>query len=275
MKVHHLNCGTMCPVCRRLINGQGGFFERARMVCHCLLVETEQGLVLVDTGLGTGDIENPSRRLGKGFVAMMQPTLSASETAVEQVKKLGYSPKDVRHIMPTHLDLDHAGGLSDFPMAQVHVYKPEHQHAVQPSLRDSLRYRTAQFAHQPDWALHSQCKLEWFGFPAIQPLAGIDILLVPLIGHTRGHVGVAVRQGAKWLLHCGDSYFHRSEVQPEPAMPMPPMLAFFEKLVQTLPKERMATQGRLRTLVKNHGDEVALFCAHDPVEFESFSQKIV
>ncbi|HEX4843552.1 MAG TPA: MBL fold metallo-hydrolase [Limnobacter sp.] len=268
MKVHHLNCGTMCPACKRLINGQGGFFERARMVCHCLLVETEKGLVLVDTGLGMGDIEHPAGRLGKGFVAMMQPALNPAETAVEQVKNLGYSPKEVRHIVPTHLDLDHAGGLSDFPIAQVHVYKPEHQSAVNPSMRDALRYRKAQFAHKPDWTLHSQCTETWFGLPAMQPMAGVDILMVPLIGHTRGHVGVAVRQGGKWLLHCGDAYFHRSEVQPNPTEAMPPALAFFEKLVQTLPKQRLATQARLRELVRDHGDVVELFCAHDPVEYQ-------
>ena len=32
LKVHHLNCGTMCPVCARLINGQGGWLEPAQMV---------------------------------------------------------------------------------------------------------------------------------------------------------------------------------------------------------------------------------------------------
>ncbi|WP_370263909.1 MBL fold metallo-hydrolase [Limnobacter sp.] len=275
MKIHHLNCGTMCPVCRRLINGDGGFFERARMVCHCLLIETEKGLVLVDTGLGMGDIEQPAERLGKGFVAMMQPVLEPSETAIEQVKNLGYSPKDVRHILPTHLDLDHAGGLSDFPMAQVHVYKPEHQHAVNPSLKDSMRYRKAHFAHKPDWTIHSEGSDTWFGFPVIKPIAGVDILMVPLVGHTRGHVGVAVRQGGKWLMHCGDAYFHRSEVQANPVDPMPPGLAMFERMVQTIPRERLATQARLRELVKNHGEVVELFCAHDPVEFDKCAKKII
>ncbi len=37
------------------------------------------------------------------------------------MKRLGYSINDVRHIILTHLDLDHAGGLHDFPNAAVHV----------------------------------------------------------------------------------------------------------------------------------------------------------
>jgi len=27
MKIHHMNCGTMCPICKRLINGSGGFLK--------------------------------------------------------------------------------------------------------------------------------------------------------------------------------------------------------------------------------------------------------
>lgn len=275
MKIHHMNCGTMCPVCKRLINGNGGFFERAEMVCHCLMVESEQGLILVDTGLGTDDVLESGRRLGLGFVAMLAPQLRMEETAIEQVRALGFKGGDVKHIVPTHLDLDHAGGLSDFPEAQVHVFEPEHRHAINPSLRDSLRFRKAQFEHKPKWNIHHTPTETWFGFQAIRPIAGIDLLMVPLIGHTRGHVGVAVKQGndrgGKWLLHCGDAYFHRSEVAIKHEDPMPAGVAFFEKLVQTLPAERVATQIRLRELVKSCNDEVELFCAHDPVEYARYS----
>ncbi|WP_394672504.1 MBL fold metallo-hydrolase [Limnobacter sp.] len=275
MKIHHMNCGTMCPICKRLINGSGGFFERANMVCHCLLVESEQGLVLVDTGVGTGDILEPKRRLGTGFMAMLAPRLKMEETAIEQIKTMGFKASDVKHIVPTHLDLDHAGGLSDFPDAQVHVFEPEHRHAINPSLRDSMRFRKAQFEHGPQWVIHSEPVETWYGFQAIRPVTGVDLLMVPLIGHTRGHVGVAVKQGnesgSKWLLHCGDAYFHRSEVALKHEDPMPAGVAFFEKLVQTLPAERVATQARLRELVKSSGDEVELFCAHDPVEYARYS----
>ena len=35
----------------------------AEIACHCLLIETNSGLILVDTGLGTLDLKDP-RRLG-------------------------------------------------------------------------------------------------------------------------------------------------------------------------------------------------------------------
>ena len=73
LNVHHLNCGTMCPACARLINGKGGWLDPAQLVCHVLLIETpKDGLVLVDTGIGTHDIETPSR-LGQPFLALTRP----------------------------------------------------------------------------------------------------------------------------------------------------------------------------------------------------------
>jgi glyoxylase-like metal-dependent hydrolase (beta-lactamase superfamily II) len=61
MRVHHLNCGSMCPLGQRLINGEGRWLGKAQMCCHCLLIEGRNGLILVDTGLGTADVANPTR----------------------------------------------------------------------------------------------------------------------------------------------------------------------------------------------------------------------
>jgi glyoxylase-like metal-dependent hydrolase (beta-lactamase superfamily II) len=61
---------------------------------------------------------------------MIFATRDRMDTAVEQVRVLRYTPDDVLHIVMTHLHFDHAGGLPDFPKAQVHVYAPEY-HAAQ------------------------------------------------------------------------------------------------------------------------------------------------
>src|SRR5579863_9917942 len=101
MRVHHLNCATMCPPFAKLVNGSGSLFARGRLVCHCLLLETRDGLVLVDTGLGTADVEDPKGRLGGFFVGLTKPRLVREETALAQVQALGFRPSDVRHIVPT------------------------------------------------------------------------------------------------------------------------------------------------------------------------------
>ena len=63
------------------------------------------------------------------------------------------------------------------------------------------------------------------------PATNDEVLLVPLPGHTRGHCGVAVRRSDDWLLHCGDAYFHRSEVEPGSGE-APPGLRAFERLIE-------------------------------------------
>lgn len=272
VRVHHLNCGTMCPVCARLINGQGkGWLEPARMVCHVLLIETpKDGLILVDTGIGALDVEMPAR-MGRPFVALTRPRMAWEETAIAQVAALGHDVADVRHILLTHLDLDHAGGLPDFPNAQVHVLKPEFDAAMHPNWRSKARYLPLQWAHSPRWVLHEGGGESWFGFSGLRPLPGIseDIFLIPLTGHTRGHTGVAVRTENGWLLHCGDAYFFHGQLEATPHMPAG--IALFEKILQTDQRARLYNLERLRQLQLQHGDEVQLFCAHDPAELDRFT----
>jgi glyoxylase-like metal-dependent hydrolase (beta-lactamase superfamily II) len=267
MRVHHLIAATLCPIGARLINGQGGLFDRGRLICHVLLIETEEGLVLVDTGLGTGDIANP-KRLGPPFVMFAAPRLDPAETALAQVQALGFKADDVRHVVMTHLDLDHAGGLSDFPRAKVHVHAREHEAATaRTTFQAKGRYIPDQWRHGPNWQLHSGGGEHWFGFDGVKALTSreTDVLLIPLFGHTLGHCGVAVRTGDTWLLHAGDSYFFHGQIEVNgPAMPGG--LARFQKLVDTDRPQRIANQARLHELNANHGGAVKIFCAHDPVE---------
>ncbi len=229
MRIHHLNTGTMCPIGRRLVNGTGSVFQRARMVCHCLLAETNDGLALVDTGIGLGDIATPMR-LGRKWVRQTTPRLDPAETAVQQVKALGFSPADVRHILLTHLDRDHAGGVPDFPNAKVHVHRREHDMAVANRIAAPKgRYITEQWQHGPAWAFYDGGGEDWFGFTGVRALGDRepDILMVPLPGHTLGHCGIAVRGKDKWLLHAGDAYFFHGELQPQPRMPF--VLGIFQR----------------------------------------------
>ncbi|QNS02783.1 MBL fold metallo-hydrolase [Streptomyces xanthii] len=268
MRIHHLNCGTMRPFGRRLVNGTGSPFGAGEMVCHCLLIETEQGLVLVDSGVGLDDVARPSESLGRGFRVVARPVLDPDETAVRQVAALGYDIEDVRHIVLTHLDLDHAGGLRDFPRAKVHVLRTELDAALSAGTRaERIRYPAAQRAHGPDWETYEAVGESWFGFDAVRGLIGLppEILLVPLAGHTRGHTGVAVDSGDGWLLHAGDAYFFHGEV--DPADPRSTAgLRLFQSLVETEGSPRLHNQQRLLELARTSGDEIRIFSAHDPVE---------
>ncbi len=249
----------MCPGAARLVNGEGSWLRRGHLVCHCLLVETSAGLVLVESGLGTGDIADP-KRLGRMFLTASRPKLRPSETALHQVQSLGFSAADVRHVVVTHLDVDHAGGIADFPQAQIHVSVAEKNAAE----RGHLRYIREQLAQAPKWATHEISGERWFGFDAVRAVEHTDgeVLLVPLYGHSEGHCGVAVRTDDGWILHAGDAFFHRWQLQGR----RPPLgLAVFQRVVDHDRALRVANQRRLVDLAREHGDEVRIVNAHDPV----------
>jgi glyoxylase-like metal-dependent hydrolase (beta-lactamase superfamily II) len=273
MRIHHLNCGTMCPFGGRLMDGFSAGIGPATLVCHCLLIEAEQGLVLVDTGLGMGDVARPDR-LSRVFRAILRPAFRETETALQQIQRLGFSPTDVRHIVLTHLDFDHAGGILDFPNAQVHLHSHEHRAGLgRRSFTARRRYCPMQWTNGVAWKEYDTFGERWFGFEAVRQLDGLppEILIVPLIGHTWGHSGVAVRSDAGWLLHAGDAYFFREEISPE-ARHCTPGLAAYQKMMEVDRSARLANQERLRDLVAKH-PEVRVFSAHDAVELENLQQR--
>ncbi|MBI5441024.1 MAG: MBL fold metallo-hydrolase, partial [Deltaproteobacteria bacterium] len=257
------------PPCARLYDERGRIFERANLVCHCLVLETAEGLALVDTGLGLRYLEKPEA-LGKGVFRFLKAPTDPEETAVGQLRRLGYAPEDVRHILLTHLDLDHAGGLPDFPKARVHVLEPEYEAAMNPSKKEKGRYVADMWAHGADWAVHSVAGEPWYGFPRAQEVLP-GVLLVPLIGHTRGHCGVAVSVGSGWLLHCGDAYSDRSEVKPDGKRKTPLGARLYRRMIPIDYAKNLQRQAELRKLAREQGGAVTLFCAADPYEFRELS----
>ncbi|MCV7430537.1 MBL fold metallo-hydrolase [Mycolicibacterium bacteremicum] len=250
MRVHHLNCGSM-PV------------PTAPLVCHVLLVEAADGLVLVDSGYGLLDCAEPARRLGP-FRHASRPVLDPAETAARQVEALGYARGDVRHIVLTHFDFDHIGGLADFPGAQVHVTSSEAAAAVHsPSAQERMRYRSIQWAHGPKLVEHDADGEPWRGFGAAKQVLD-GIALIPLPGHTRGHACVAVDAGHRWVLHCGDAFYHRGKLDGQPIpkiLSMEMVLAFDRKQVRD-------NHARLAELAARNEPDLLIVNAHDPVLLE-------
>ena len=195
MNVHLLNCFT-CSA-RVPSNWHSGTL--------CLLIETEQGLVLVDTGPGEEDYcHKPG--IVRAFQVLTIVPLDPQEAAAHQVTDLGYKPQDVRHIVLTHMHFDHCGGLPDFPHAQVHVHRCEYEAFMgRPRRWTDLAYVRRHIAHQPKLELYEDTGERWFDWPAIRLPIQPEMWLVPLFGHTRGHCGVSVRTPSGWLFHVSDA----------------------------------------------------------------------
>jgi glyoxylase-like metal-dependent hydrolase (beta-lactamase superfamily II) len=270
MRVHHLNCISACPLGGRLMDRRSSDI-RGKLACHCVLVESDRGLVLLDTGYGLCDVRAPTQRLSRFFLRLLDPDFREELTAVRQIEALGYSATDVRHILLTHLDFDHAGGLDDFPEATVHLLRSEVADAVrQRSWLDRQRYRAQQWSSYPRWTTYDQVAGQrWFGFDCVRELEGLppEILLVPLHGHTLGHAGIAVREPNGWMLLAGDAYFDHHELdldRPSCA----PGLRFYQWMMEKDRRARLSNQDRLRELLRDHAGDVHVICSHDPRELE-------
>ena len=262
MTIHHLNCGAMQPYGGALMDGQTRGLAPATMACHCLLLETEDGLALIDTGTVSTDPDGDRARLDPAFLALNRVRLHADEAAANQVRALGHNPADVRHIVMTHLDFDHAGGLLDFPRATVHLSAAEAyaaRHPAGPKAR--RRYCPGQWGDIGRWRRTADFDGDWFGIPAAEVLPGVSLVWLP--GHSLGHCGVAIRDGDRWLLHAADAVFNHAELDVlNPRMPTGARL--YQWMMETSQSKRRRSLHDVRRVVREHGDEVSVICTHDP-----------
>jgi glyoxylase-like metal-dependent hydrolase (beta-lactamase superfamily II) len=246
------------------------------ITCAAQLIETDQGLVLVDTGYGLEDVADPHPRLSRTMHALLNIKFRAEETASYQIEKLGFSADDVRHIVLTHLDFDHAGGIEDFPRARVHVMEKERD-AAENKRRGFIttrRYRPVQWDDVRDWRTYAGGGEPWFGFDSVRQLDGLppEILMIPMPGHTWGHAGVAVQTSGGWILNAGDAYFYRGEMDVH-RRTCTPGLRLYQTMMEVDRTQRLANQDRLYALKRDHGGEVTVFCSHDAKELETMQAR--
>ncbi|CAN5421712.1 MBL fold metallo-hydrolase [soil metagenome] len=227
-----------------------------QVCCHCLVVRDTVGVALIDTGIGLEDVRDPVGRVGQIAIDMAGFQFQEADTAVRQLAHRSVTDSDVKHIVITHLDPDHAGGLADFPGAKVHVSNEE----LAAFTQGDPRYRQVQASHGPHWSTHSVNNSSWYGLAARRLELGFEaeVLLVPLFGHTAGHCGVVIGHGKRWTLHVGDAYYLRAELT-EPEHPVGQLAAL--RAVDN--EQRVSSLEHLRRLARDHGSEIHMLGYHD------------
>lgn len=190
----------------------------------CLLVDTGEKTLLVDTGIGSG--------------------VSEGGTLLSQLAQEGYPAENIDLVFLTHGHPDHIGGCTDdnsklvFSQARYLMGKTEYGFWTSNENLLTLNEGMRKFARKNLPAIQERVKLIEGGE---EILPGIQV--VEAFGHTPGHMGLEIRSQGEILLHLADVALHELHVEhPEWYAPvdMQP-----EQMIATRYKwlERAATSG--------------------------------
>jgi glyoxylase-like metal-dependent hydrolase (beta-lactamase superfamily II) len=252
MQIHHLNCMSFRAF-------------SIPEITHVLLIESVDGLILIDSGLGLDDFDHP-KWVEWLAIRLNGVTATPAETPIRQVAALGLNPLQVRDIVPTHLHFDHIGGAVDFPWATVHVWDIEFNAGLHPKgWKGFFGYFPKRLKNLPNLRLYSLTDDHWFGLTAIPVIkrTDVEIWLVPLVGHSPGMCGVAIHSDIGWLWHCGDAYVRQMQVDPNgPGTAFPKFARRIEDAM--FPKD---ARRKVNAVLAEHGDEVNAICSHDTEMF--------
>lgn len=215
MHIHRLTTGRV-----RVKAGERGLrrylveeWRDEALPVNAFLVEHPTGLCLFDAG-------QTARAAAPGWFPRWQPffrlarfELSPEDEAAPQLRARGIEPRDVRHVVLSHLHTDHVGGLDAFVHAEVLVARSEWRRGT--GLGGRIRGYLPQY-----WPDELEPTLVDFEDGAVGPFAASHdvtgegrLLLVPAPGHTPGHAALLVRSERRSWLLAGDLARTAAEVE--------------------------------------------------------------
>jgi glyoxylase-like metal-dependent hydrolase (beta-lactamase superfamily II) len=246
---------------------QGAGFKSVRFPILSVLIERDNDLVLFDTGIGTRIEEEmrPPIYWGNLFFHryVMRTRFNPKHDAlVHQLRRLGFKPADVRHVIISHLHWDHAGGMRDFPLAHFFIGRKEWNFAS--NLSGIPLFKNAFIKEQfcgagldIELIETDPCK-PFKNFPASYDVFGDgSMVLVDLSGHSPGLMGlyVTMPSGRRFLFSADNFYF------PEGLEQRMPKSALMQSLVSEGP-EAGASIDRVYELMKSD-PELEIVGSHD------------
>jgi glyoxylase-like metal-dependent hydrolase (beta-lactamase superfamily II) len=179
------------------------------------------GLFVIDTGFHGSVAVDPKKNMGPILGRLFNTTMGPDEGLPDQIRARGLDPADVKYVVMTHLHVDHASGVAQFPAATFIVTAREWKAATEEKgLTDG--YVKRQFDHAFDWRTIDFDGDEVNSFASFGRTLDLfgdgSVRLAYTPGHTLGHVSVVLRTKSGEFLITADAAYTMRTVR-ESVMP--------------------------------------------------------
>ena len=173
------------------------------------------GAVLIDTGFHPSVAVDPKKNLGRlSPTVLKEVRMEPEQSASAQLRARGIEPAQVKVVIMTHLHMDHASAISDFPGATFVLSRAEWAAATSQSQRDG--YVKRQFDHAFDYRLLDFEGPEAESFAtfgrSFDPFGDGSVRCVYTPGHTLGHLSVVLRLRRREALVAADAVYLRRDL---------------------------------------------------------------
>ncbi|MFM9053441.1 MAG: N-acyl homoserine lactonase family protein [Solirubrobacterales bacterium] len=183
-----------------------------------LIHHPSAGPLLVDTGLHPSIATDPEANLGRLAASFTEPEVTKGEDVPARLRAKGIEPTALRTVVMTHLHVDHASAVSEFPGAAFIVSKAEWEDATSGLLPIVKYYRPQQFDHAfdfrtVDYEAASINSFSTFG-RSFDLFGDGSVVLVSTPGHSAGHQSVVLNTGTGPFVIAGDATFLEDQLEP-------------------------------------------------------------
>ena len=174
------------------------------------------GPILIDTGFHPSVAAKPTANLGRlSQFTFKDIQMTADQAASAQLRERGIQPTDVKVVLMTHLHVDHASAISEYPDSTFLVSSAEWAAATEQGQFHG--YVKRQFDHGFDYRLldfEGSDGESFSGFARSFDVFGDgSVRAVYTPGHTLGHMSIVLRTGRGEVLIAADAIYMRRTLE--------------------------------------------------------------
>jgi len=213
---------------------------------RCLLVESGNRKILIDTGFGSKQNEK--------FRKHFEP--HGEDSLIGSIRDLGISPEEITDVFLTHFHFDHVGGavkynekgklVPTFPNATYWSNQAHYDWAYTPNARERASFLKENFVPLKEANQLKMIDIE----EGVAFIPGFDVRFV--YGHTEAMMLPQITINNKTLIYCADLFPSAGHIR------LPYVMAYDMRPMNTLEEKKILSEEAIEK-------DYILFFEHDPI----------